>query len=171
MFEVPNIYCNVNALFFFFTAGTFIVCGVLHPGELITLLQGLVYYVAIPTMYMILMLYAVCNLNVISWGTRETKQETKPKTPSNSSVAAEGESVGLICGFVTRVLKMFGINRSCVVDANCCRGCCDCCRPLVIIDPQVINNTMGSIAIVGHQAMTESSTEDKGGTQLLLVVV
>ena len=170
MFQVPKIYCNINAMFFFFTAGTFIVCGLLHPRELVTLVQGLVYYVAIPTMYMILMLYAICNLNVISWGTRETKPETKPNTPPNAS-ASGNESEGLICGLVTRASKMFGISRLCVADTNCCRGCCDCCRPIVVIDTQVIRNTTESITIVRHQVMTGSGSKDEGDSHLSLIVV
>ena len=41
------------------------------------MVKGIVYYVSIPTMYMLLMIYAILNLHVISWGTREVK-----KTPA-----------------------------------------------------------------------------------------
>jgi len=137
MFMVSPIYCNVNALFFFFTAGTFLLCGLLHPRELVTLAQGFVYYIAIPTMYMILMLYAICNLHVISWGTREAKPKADQKKPE--SMAAGPASRGLLGGLITRTMTFFGISRSCVSDMKCC-GSCECCRPMelrVVIDPQV----------------------------------
>ncbi len=33
--------------------------------------MGVIYYVTIPSMYLFLIIYAVFNLNVVSWGTRE----------------------------------------------------------------------------------------------------
>ena len=35
--------------------------------------MGVIYYVTIPSMYLFLIIYAVFNLNVVSWGTREVK--------------------------------------------------------------------------------------------------
>ena len=68
------VYCNPNAIFLFLVLASFGLCGVLHPLEILTLLNGIVYYMFVPTMCMILMLYAICNINCVSWGTRETQQ-------------------------------------------------------------------------------------------------
>lgn len=35
------------------------------------LLYGIVYYITIPSMYMLLVIYSLFNLNDVSWGTRE----------------------------------------------------------------------------------------------------
>ena len=39
--------------------------------EFTNLFKGFTYYLAIPTMYMTLMNYSMCNLHDVSWGTRE----------------------------------------------------------------------------------------------------
>ena len=51
------------------------------------ILHGLLYFLAIPSMSMLLMIYSLGNLHVVSWGTREAKapapqqggQQEKPK--------------------------------------------------------------------------------------------
>ena len=60
-----------SSLFFFIVAGGIIVAGFLHPQEIGCLLSGVVYYVTIPSMYMLLIVYAIFNLHDVSWGTRE----------------------------------------------------------------------------------------------------
>lgn len=35
------------------------------------LLYGIVYYITIPSMYMLLVIYSIFNMNDVSWGTRE----------------------------------------------------------------------------------------------------
>ena len=40
------------------------------------LLHGCLYFLAIPAMSMVLMLYSLGNLHVVTWGTRENKQPT-----------------------------------------------------------------------------------------------
>ena len=62
-----------NALFIYVLAGTFLLAGALHPHELSDLLWGLLYFVCIPAGYLFLVLYGLCNLHVVSWGTRERK--------------------------------------------------------------------------------------------------
>jgi chitin synthase len=59
------------SLFFFIVAGVMVVAAILHPQEFWCLLAGVVFYVTIPSMYMLLILYAIFNLNNVSWGTRE----------------------------------------------------------------------------------------------------
>jgi hypothetical protein len=33
---------------------------------------GVIYYITVPSMYMLLIIYSLFNLNNVSWGTRET---------------------------------------------------------------------------------------------------
>jgi chitin synthase len=68
------IYCDPNTMFFLFVTGTLLLCGLLHPREILAVGCGFVYYLSIPTMYLILMIYSFCNLHVVSWGTREVKK-------------------------------------------------------------------------------------------------
>jgi hypothetical protein len=43
--------------------------------EFTCLIPGLLYFVAIPSMSMLLFLYSIGNLHNVSWGTRETKTD------------------------------------------------------------------------------------------------
>ena len=60
-----------SSLFFFIVTGEMIIAAILHPQEILCLLSGVVYYVTVPSMYLLLIVYAIFNLNVVSWGTRE----------------------------------------------------------------------------------------------------
>jgi len=130
-----DIYCNVNALFFFLVAGTFILCGVLHPQEIISLFNGLTYYLAIPTMYMILMIYAVCNLNNVSWGTREVKPTpTELSAEQAKQTAQELENLKAdksVSGYLTAMYDFFGFQSkgSNGSEVGCCQRTFGCCCP------------------------------------------
>ena len=63
-----------SALFFFLVAGCFILGGLLHLKEIYCLPKGLVYIFFVPSMYMLLMIYSVFNLNDVTWGTREAPE-------------------------------------------------------------------------------------------------
>ena len=54
-----------------FVAGSFVLAGILHPQEFACLPMGVIYYITIPSMYLLLMIYSIFNLNNVSWGTRE----------------------------------------------------------------------------------------------------
>lgn len=111
------LYCNANAIFFLLVGTTFVLCGLLHPKEIMSLVHGFTYYVAIPTMYLILMIYAVCNLHVISWGTREEKKED-----------------------ATAKRSVIDKLRGCVCKGPSCGGCEQCCcTPVqIFVDTQAI---------------------------------
>lgn len=61
-----------SSLFFLAVSGQVIVTALLHPQEFGALICGLVYYITIPSMYMLLQIYSIFNMNDVSWGTRET---------------------------------------------------------------------------------------------------
>ncbi|KRZ76621.1 ER degradation-enhancing alpha-mannosidase-like protein 1 [Trichinella papuae] len=52
-------------------AGLFCMAAFLHPREFSNIFYGAVFFLMIPTTYVIMSLYALINLNVINWGTRE----------------------------------------------------------------------------------------------------
>jgi chitin synthase len=68
-----------SSLFFFIVAGELIIAAFLHPQEISCLLAGVVYYVTVPSMYLLLIVYAIFNLNNVSWGTREVTTNKSKK--------------------------------------------------------------------------------------------
>ena len=66
--------CSPPFIFFMYVAGTFILAAILHPQEFFCVVHGFTYFLAIPSMYMLLIIYGICNLNEVSWGTREVSR-------------------------------------------------------------------------------------------------
>ena len=60
-----------TAIFFVSLCLSFLIAAVIHPTEFLCLLPILLYMLCIPSMYLLLTIYSVINLNVVSWGTRE----------------------------------------------------------------------------------------------------
>ncbi|XP_061164529.1 chitin synthase chs-2-like [Saccostrea echinata] len=75
--------CSVTTLFLLFVAGVFVVSALLHPQEFFCVLHGFLYFLSIPSMSMLLMIYSLGNLHVVSWGTRETKVAAPPPQQGN----------------------------------------------------------------------------------------
>ena len=65
---------SLSALGFFFTFGSFIFAAMLHPQEFPCVI---IYLATIPSMYLLLMIYSLFNLNNVSWGTREVPKKSK----------------------------------------------------------------------------------------------
>lgn len=82
-------FASPSGIFLIFTAMTFIVAAILHPQEFWCLPTGLIYYLTVPSMYLLLIVYSVCNLNNVSWGTREAPQKKKAATESKAPTAAD----------------------------------------------------------------------------------
>lgn len=82
-----------SAVFLPSVALIFIVTGILHPNEIANLLHGFLYLITIPGGYLLLVTYALCNLHVVSWGTRETVEVVKKKKPNSNQAATEKEVV------------------------------------------------------------------------------
>jgi chitin synthase len=75
-----------------------LVAGIVHPQEFFTLLCGVVYYITIPSMYMLLVIYSIFNMNDVSWGTRENPKRAEEKTPTKK--ATHHTSLQKILGFL-----------------------------------------------------------------------
>ena len=58
-------------MFLMTLSGSFFVTALLHPQEFWCIVPGIIYLLCIPSMYLLLIIYSVANLNVVSWGTRE----------------------------------------------------------------------------------------------------
>ncbi|KAL5005923.1 hypothetical protein ScPMuIL_017081 [Solemya velum] len=94
--------CSVTSVFLILVAGVFVFSALIHPQEFSCIIHGFLYFLAIPSMSMLLMIYSLGNLHVVSWGTRETNKpvataptgDPKPKTKL-ASVQQWLEKVGL----------------------------------------------------------------------------
>ncbi|CAK1603070.1 unnamed protein product [Parnassius mnemosyne] len=78
-----------SSMFTVITFGIFFITAALHPQEMICLLYLSVYYITIPSMYMLLIIYSLCNLNNVSWGTREVVQKKTLKELEMEKKATE----------------------------------------------------------------------------------
>lgn len=91
----------------------FLISGLIHPREFNCLYAGPLYYISVPCTFVLLNIYAIINLNNVSWGTRETK-------PSASSIKSSTTSKSLFSLFnskfnndlVERILKALEMTRS-----------------------------------------------------------
>ncbi|XP_050401399.1 chitin synthase chs-2 isoform X2 [Patella vulgata] len=111
-----------NAVFLLMLLAIFIISACFHPQEFICLLPGALYFLCIPSGYVLLMLYAMCNLHVVSWGTRETAhlahlkpmlpQESIPISPKNPtgwmSWIARHDDENSCCGFWRMLRRVCG---------------------------------------------------------------
>ncbi|KAL8576680.1 hypothetical protein ACOMHN_025155 [Nucella lapillus] len=98
--------CAPTTIFMLFVVGVFVVSAIMHPMEFYCLFHGLLYLLAIPAMSMLLMIYSVCNLNVVSWGTRETL------TPAPSTDPQSLKKKGAKPTRLQQVLNLFMVGRS-----------------------------------------------------------
>uniref|UniRef100_A0A8W8NNJ2 chitin synthase n=1 Tax=Magallana gigas TaxID=29159 RepID=A0A8W8NNJ2_MAGGI len=67
----------------------FVVAAVLHPREWVNILYGFLYFVSIPSGFLVQVIYSLCNLNDVSWGTRESstpKSENKKESDPLSKI-------------------------------------------------------------------------------------
>uniref|UniRef100_A0A8W8N3N0 Myosin motor domain-containing protein n=1 Tax=Magallana gigas TaxID=29159 RepID=A0A8W8N3N0_MAGGI len=49
----------------------FLIAAALHPKEFHNLVFGILYFLWVPSGFLVLVIYSLCNLHVVSWGTRE----------------------------------------------------------------------------------------------------
>lgn len=68
-----------SAIFLISLSGSFFVAAVMHPQEFMCIVPGLLYFLSVPSMYLLLILYSLINLNVVTWGTRETEAKKSKK--------------------------------------------------------------------------------------------
>lgn len=99
---VKSGFLDPSAVFLPTVATIFIITGLLHPNEMSNLLHGFLYLVTIPGGYLLLVTYALCNLHVVSWGTRETVEVVKKKKTTNKTGEQEIVKPGLSLHLIER---------------------------------------------------------------------
>ena len=79
-----------SAIFLMAMVGSFFIAACLHPQEFWCIVPGLIYLLCIPSMYLLLIIYSITNLNVVSWGTREVAvKKTKKELEEERKAAME----------------------------------------------------------------------------------
>ncbi|KAL0119961.1 hypothetical protein PUN28_007970 [Cardiocondyla obscurior] len=63
-----------SSLLFFIVACQMTIAGLLHPQEVTCLFCGIIYYITVPSMYMLLIIFSVFNVHNVTWGTRDSKK-------------------------------------------------------------------------------------------------
>ncbi|XP_041375426.1 chitin synthase chs-2-like [Gigantopelta aegis] len=76
-----------NVIFIILLVFVFLIAAFMHPEEFGCVIPGALYFVCIPAGYLILNIYFLCNLHVVSWGTREV-----PKRKTKEDVVKEKEA-------------------------------------------------------------------------------
>lgn len=83
---VSESIISPNVLFLAFVGVVFVVAAIIHPKEFTCVIPGILYYVTVPSTFIFLTVYFVCNLNDVSWGTREKKTEEAEETTAKSFI-------------------------------------------------------------------------------------
>ncbi|KAF8790062.1 Chitin synthase chs-2 like protein [Argiope bruennichi] len=68
-----------SSIFLIALSGSFFIAALLHPQEFWCIIPGLLYFLSIPSMYLLLIIYSLVNLNVVTWGTREVQTKKTRK--------------------------------------------------------------------------------------------
>lgn len=89
-----------SAIFLISMVGSFFIAAVLHPQEFWCVVPGLIYLLCIPSMYLLLIIYSITNLNVVSWGTREvavkkTKKELEEERKQAQTIQKKAKKEGV----------------------------------------------------------------------------
>lgn len=78
-----HLPAGVSSLYLGGLIAIFVVSALLHPREVTCLFHGIWYFLCLPSGYLLLTVYAICNLTDSSWGTRE---ESSGKKSSQNSL-------------------------------------------------------------------------------------
>ena len=68
-------WTSPNAVFLMLLIAIFLIAACTHPQEFWCIVPGMLYFLCIPSGYLLLLIYSLCNLNIVSWGTREVEKK------------------------------------------------------------------------------------------------
>lgn len=106
-----------SVFFFVLICASFVIAAILHPQEFLCVIPGVLYLLCIPSMYLLLTIYSIINLNNVNWGTREVKQK-----PTEEQQKSQPQSKG---GFFSGFLSHRTQTRTPGHNPWCCS--CTCC--------------------------------------------
>uniref|UniRef100_A0A673GPZ7 chitin synthase n=1 Tax=Sinocyclocheilus rhinocerous TaxID=307959 RepID=A0A673GPZ7_9TELE len=79
-------FITPTGLFLVSGAILYMVTAILHPQECTLIIYGLMYFICIPSGYLLLTIYSLVNMHIVSWGTRESNKGKEQK-----------KQVGVVC--------------------------------------------------------------------------
>ncbi|KAH3703118.1 hypothetical protein DPMN_078147 [Dreissena polymorpha] len=86
----------------------FSFAALLHPKEWTNVIYGALYFILIPTGFLLLIFYSMANLHVVSWGTREVpKKKSKEEMESEKKALEEKKRKKKEQGFFGRFMPAF----------------------------------------------------------------
>ncbi|XP_053474971.1 chitin synthase-like isoform X1 [Ictalurus furcatus] len=95
---VEQTFMTPSGLFFIGIITMYISTALLHPQEFHLIIFGFLYFICIPSGYLLLAIYSMVNMNNVSWGTRESaSQTTEPKENIQKNVKCQ--KLFKICGY------------------------------------------------------------------------
>ncbi|KAL6113224.1 uncharacterized protein ACO6RY_11557 [Pungitius sinensis] len=71
---VQGTFLTPTGLFLVSMAIMYAVTAILHPEEWGMIIYGLMYFICIPSGYLLLTIYSLVNMHIVSWGTRESSK-------------------------------------------------------------------------------------------------
>ncbi|KAK2894605.1 hypothetical protein Q8A67_011834 [Cirrhinus molitorella] len=72
-----NTFLTPSGLFLIGMVALYLITAALHPQEFSLVIYGLLYFLCIPSGYLLLVIYSIVNMNNVTWGTRETGGQAK----------------------------------------------------------------------------------------------
>uniref|UniRef100_UPI0037E94D53 chitin synthase 1 n=1 Tax=Semicossyphus pulcher TaxID=241346 RepID=UPI0037E94D53 len=71
---IQGTFLTPTGLFLVSMAIMYMVTAILHPEEFGMIIYGLMYFICIPSGYLLLTIYSLVNMHIVSWGTRESNK-------------------------------------------------------------------------------------------------
>uniref|UniRef100_A0A0L8FPH2 chitin synthase n=2 Tax=Octopus bimaculoides TaxID=37653 RepID=A0A0L8FPH2_OCTBM len=104
-----SLFCSTTTIFATLVFMAFVSAALLHPQEFSAIFGGLVFLLAVPTMSIILVIYAMGNLHIVSWGTREVVQQNLQvlSADGNHEVSSSGVSFSALSPVSNTIRKKF----------------------------------------------------------------
>ncbi|MCJ8749131.1 hypothetical protein PDJAM_G00172830 [Pangasius djambal] len=95
---LQQTFMTPSGLFFIGITIMYLVTALLHPHEFHLIIFGFLYVICIPSGYLLLAIYSMVNMNNVSWGTRESPNQT---TGSDENIRKNVKCQKLfkICGY------------------------------------------------------------------------
>ncbi|RXN07789.1 hypothetical protein ROHU_032153 [Labeo rohita] len=74
---LQQTFLTPSGLFLISMVALYIITAALHPQEFSLVVYGFLYFICIPSGYLLLTIYSIVNMNNVSWGTRESGGQAK----------------------------------------------------------------------------------------------
>nr|AFK08615.1 chitin synthase 2 [Locusta migratoria] len=156
-----------SSLFLVLCIVEFIIAAIFHPKEMYCLPPIVIYYITIPSMYLLLIIYSVFNLNNISWGTRESpKVQAEQEQPAASEVKKQDKKTGMF-SFFTNFAEKTKTNKGSFEFSLANLFKCMCCTyPKPSEETELLMRVHGNLEMLGKRLDTIERILDPGSGRL-----